>query len=124
VTTFAMPEPNPVMNVLLKLTLSRNATVELTADTLTVKLGVTWGAEIPRSSITAAGYDPLRTISIGAHGWRGDWLVNTSTTGLVVLTIDPEARGRCLGYPIRLRRLHLSLADPDAFLADLRVPTG
>jgi hypothetical protein len=119
-----MPEPNPVMNVLLKLTGSRNATVELSADTLEVRLGVTWSAEIPRGSITAAGYDPLRTINIGAHGWRGDWLVNTSTTGLVVLTIDPEARGRCLGYPISLRKLHLSLADPDAFLAELRVPTG
>ena len=118
-----MPEPNPVINVLLAVTASRKGTVELTADTLTVRLGLTWNAEIPRASIRTAGHDPLRTISIGAHGWRGDWLVNTSTRGLVVLSIDPPARARCLGYPIRLRTLHVSLADPDAFLAELGVST-
>ena len=120
-TAFAMPQPHPVMNLLLAVAASSKATVELTADTLTVRLGISWRAEIPRSSIRAAALDPLRTISIGAHGWRGEWLVNTSTKGLVVLTIDPEGRGRCLGYPIKLRRLHLSLADPDAFLAELGV---
>jgi hypothetical protein len=121
VTTFAMPQPNAVMQVLLTVAASSNATVELTTDTLTVRLGLSWRAEIARSSIKAAARDPLKTISIGAHGWRGEWLVNTSTKGLVVLTIDPEGRGRCLGYPIRLRKLHLSLADPDAFLAELGV---
>jgi hypothetical protein len=123
VTTFAMTEPHPVMNLLLTVTASRKAVVELTADSLTVKLGLTWSATIPRADIRSAGHDPVRTISIGAHGWRGDWLVNTSTQGLVVLTIEPEGKGRCLGYPIRLRKLHLSLADPDAFLAELGVPT-
>ena len=120
-TTFAMPRPHPVINVLLAVAASHRATVELTADTLTVRLGLSWRAEIPRGSIRTAAHDPLKTISVGAHGWRGEWLVNTSTTGLVVLTIDPEARGRCLGYPVRLRTLHLSLADPDAFLAELSV---
>jgi hypothetical protein len=122
VTTFAMPEPNPVINVLLAVTASRKATVELTADALTVRLGLTWSATVPRADIRTAGHDPLRTISIGAHGWRGDWLVNTSTKGLVVLTIDPAGKGRCLGYPIKVRKLHLSLADPDVFLAELGAP--
>ena len=117
-----MPEPNPVINVLLTVSASRKGTVELTTDALTVRLGLTWSATVPRAHIRTAGRDPLRTISIGAHGWRGDWLVNTSTKGLVVLTIDPAAKGRCLGYPIRLKTLHLSLADPDAFLAELAVP--
>jgi len=111
------------MTALLAVTASRKGIVELTADTLTVRLGVTWHAEIPRSSIKAARKDPLKTISIGAHGWRGDWLVNTSTKGLVVLTIDPAASARCLGYPIKLRKLHVSLADPDAFLDALTSPT-
>jgi hypothetical protein len=119
VTTFEMPKPHPVINVLLALNGSRKATVELTTDSLAVRLGLTWSATIPRSSITAADRDPLRTISIGAHGWAGNWLVNTSTKGLVALTIDPEVRGRCFGFPIKLRRLHLSLADPDAFLTEL-----
>ena len=119
-----MPQPNPVIDVLLAMTASRKGTVELTADTLRVQLGRAWHADVPRGSIKAAARDPLRTISVGAHGWRGDWLVNTSTRGLVVLTIDPPARASCLGYPIRLRKLHVSLADPDAFLAELALPTG
>ena len=119
-----MPEPHPVINVILTVSASRNATVELSADTLTVRLGLTWHAEIPRSAIRTASPDPTRTISIGAHGWRGDWLVNTSTQGLVVLTIDPPAKARCVGVPISLKKLHLSLADPDAFLAELGAPTA
>jgi hypothetical protein len=121
-TTFAMPKPNPVVTLLLAVTGSRRGTVDLTADTLVVRLGRAWHAEIPRSSVRAAGQDPRSTVSIGAHGWRGDWLVNTSTRGLVVLAIDPPAPARCLGYPIRLRRLRVSLADPEAFLAELGVP--
>ena len=104
-TAFAMPQPHPVMNLLLAVAASSKATVELTADTLTVRLGISWRAD-------ADGPERVE---------RGEWLVNTSTKGLVVLTIDPEGRGRCLGYPIKLRRLHLSLADPDAFLAELGV---
>ena len=94
-----MPDPNPVINVLLAVAASRNATVDLSADTLTVRLGLTWSARIPRADIRTAGHDPLRTISIGAHGWRGDWLVNTSTKGLVVLTIDPAGEGPLPGLP-------------------------
>jgi len=121
-TTFAMPQPNPVINVILAVAASRHPTVELTADTLTVRLGLSWQAEIPRSSIRTAAHDPVTRVSIGAHGWGGRWLVNTTGTNLVVLTIDPPAKGRCLGVPITLKELRISLADPDAFLAELGVP--
>jgi hypothetical protein len=118
-TRFEMPQPSPLMHILLTVTASRDAYVELGPDTLRVQLGITWRAEIPRASIVSAGHDATRTISIGAHGWGGDWLINTSTRGLVVLALDPPARARCLGMPHSLRKLHLSLADPDAFLAEL-----
>ncbi len=119
-----MPQPSALMHVLLTATASRDAYLELGPDTLEVRLGLTWRVEIPRSSITSAAVDDTRTISIGAHGWRGDWLVNTSTRGLVVLTVDPPARARCLGVRHALRTLHVSLADPDAFLAALGVPAA
>lgn len=119
-----MPDPNPVMNLLLTVSASRNATVDLTKDTLTVRLGLSWRAEIPRSSIRTAAHDPAKRISIGAHGWGGRWLVNTTGTNLVVLTIDPAAKARCLGVPISVKELRISLTDPDAFLAELGAPTG
>jgi hypothetical protein len=119
VTTYAMPEPHPVLRPLLALTGFGGAAAELTDDTLRVRLGRTWSAVVSRRSITSAAPDPRRTISVGAHGWRGDWLVNTSPRGLVVLHLDPPAAARCLGVPLRVHTLRLSLADPDAFLSDL-----
>jgi hypothetical protein len=123
-TTFAMPAPNPVLKLLLTATASSPAALELTADSLEVRLGLTWRARIPRSSITSAGLDPLRTLSVGAHGWGGRWLVNTTTQNLVVINVHPEGRGHCVGWPVRVRELHVSVADPDVFLAALGVPAA
>lgn len=118
-TSFAMPDPHPVIGVVLAVAASRKGSVDVTADMVTVRLGLTWKAEIPRSSITSAALDPMRTISIGAHGWRGEWLVNTSTKGLVRLMIAPPVKAHCLGVPITLKALVVSLADPAAFLSEL-----
>lgn len=119
-----MPDPHPVIGVVLAVAASRKGSVDVTADMVTVRLGLTWKAVIPRSSITSAAPDPMRTISIGAHGWRGEWLVNTSTKGLVRLMIDPPAKAHCLGVPIKLKALVVSLADPAAFLSELGQSTS
>lgn len=58
----------------------------------------------------------------GAHGWRGRWLVNGSSKGIVVLEIDPVARGRVLGFPVRVRDLALSLEDPEGLCEALGLP--
>jgi len=123
-TSYAMPRPNPFARVALVLIGSPHGTVELDAHTLRVRLGLGFQGEVPRSSITAAVRDNRREISIGAHGWRGRWLVNTSTRGLVRLTIEPPAKGRCVGIPVVLRELRVSLVDPDAFLRELGTTTS
>ncbi|HEX4984197.1 MAG TPA: hypothetical protein VFV63_21010, partial [Ilumatobacteraceae bacterium] len=53
----------------------------------------------------------------GVHGWRGRWLVNGSSHGIVVVGIDPPAKARVLGVPVRLRELAISLEDPAGFAA-------
>ena len=122
-TTYAMPTPNPFIRVALMLVGARHGTVELDGSTLRVRLGLAYRASIPRGSVTAATRDPARWFtSIGAHGWRGRWLVNTSTRGLVRLTIEPAGTCRCLGIPAGLRELRVSLDDPDTFLSDLGRP--
>ncbi len=50
----------------------------------------------------------------GAHGWRGRWLVNGSSSGIVVLDIEPPAAARVLGFPVAVRELALSLETPEA----------
>lgn len=122
VARFAMPTPHPLVRVLLTLGGGTPASVELTDRSLSVSLGWTWRCVVPRSSVVAARPDPRRTVSIGAHGWQGSWLVNTSTRGLVVLEIAPAAHARCLGARVPLRELRVSLADPEAFLSALGAP--
>jgi hypothetical protein len=38
-------------------------------------------------------------------------------SGIVTLEIQPPARAWVIGFPVRLRKLHISLEDPDGFLA-------
>ena len=118
-TSHEMPPGNPLVRLLILLTFTRPR-VELTADTLRVSMRWAFGVVIPRSDIAEVGPEPRRRFSIGAHGWRGRWLVNTTTADLVRVTVDPPARGRTLGLPVTVRELVLSVADPDGFTAELR----
>jgi hypothetical protein len=118
---FAFARPHPLLRLLFVLVLmpAERARVELSDGALRVRFGIGFTATIPRTSVTAAARDTRRVLAWGAHGFAGRWLVNTSSHGMVVLTIDPPSRGRVLGFPVRLRELRLSLADPEAFLAAL-----
>jgi hypothetical protein len=79
-------------------------------------MSVGFSTQIPLSSVTnAAPYHGMVT-GWGAHGWRGRWLVNGSSKGIVELTVDPPARAYVLGFPIKLRTLRVSVTDPDALI--------
>lgn len=98
----------------------RHSTIVVAEDSVVIRLGLagwTFAATVPRSSITAANQVSGPVWGWGAHGWRGRWLVNGSGTGLVRLTIEPGARGRVLGFPVRVGELTLSLADPEGFVS-------
>ena len=100
----------------------RRCRVVVTSDRLSVVMGsggwAFWGT-VPRSSITQVERVTGPVWAWGAHGWRGRWLVNGSSRGLVRITIRPAGRGRCLAFPIALRQLTLSLDEPDQFIAVL-----
>jgi hypothetical protein len=89
-------------------------------DVLRVRLGWTFRLTAPRESLVAALRDRGRITGIGAHGWRGTWLVNTGARGLVRLELDPPARATLCGVPVTVRVLRLGLAEPEAFLSELR----
>lgn len=114
-----MPKGNAFLRALFAMLLIWPR-VEVTASSLVVALGWSFRATVPRGSVAAVAAVPWRRLSIGAHGWRGRWLVNTASGPLVRITIEPAAEGRVLGVPVRLRELTLSIEDVDAFLTDLR----
>ena len=75
---------------------------------------------MPRASVVAALPDHGRIGGIGAHGWAGSWLVNTTSKGLVRLELDPPGRATVVGVPVTVRVLRVSLAEPESFLATVR----
>ena len=98
---------------------SERAYVELTDDSIEVRMGWAFSARIPRRLVARAGPGKPPTIpfTAGAHGWRGRWLVNGSSDGIVEIELAQPGRASTLGFPIRLKTLSVSLEDPQGFLA-------
>ena len=62
--------------------------------------------------------------AIGVHtDFRGAWLVNGSPRAIVMVELDPPARARMAGISVTVKRLGLSLEDPDAFVSASGLPT-
>jgi hypothetical protein len=95
----------------------RFSSVVLHDDVIEVKLGWAFRTEIPRTNIVSATTSQARVFGWGVHGWRGRWLVNGSSKGLVALELEPRVPARVCGVPIKLRRLTVSLTDPDVLLS-------
>ena len=93
--------------------------MSLDGDRLKVRMGWMFRAEIPVASITGAEPHQGLVGGIGVHGWRGTWLVNGATKGVVSVNIEPPARARVLGVPVKLRTLQVSVEEPEVFLAAL-----
>jgi hypothetical protein len=89
-------------------------------DSMRVTMGWGFRAEIPRRAVREIGLDSGAVLGWGVHGWRGRWLVNGSSSGLVRLEIQPSVRAWVLGIPVRLRTLRLSLVAPDELTSMLR----
>jgi hypothetical protein len=96
-----------------------HSSITLDDELLRVRMSWFFRAAVPRSAITGA--KPFTGVvgGWGAHGWRGTWLVNGSSKGIVSITIDPPGRARCMGVPVKLRELRVSVEEPDELIAAL-----
>jgi hypothetical protein len=98
----------------------RHSGVELDTRTLRVRLGPWFRASVDRDAIAGVRPDSAPVRGWGAHGWRGTWLVNGSSHGIVRIDLDPAQRAWVVGVPVSLRALRVSVEDPDALIAALR----
>jgi hypothetical protein len=97
----------------------RYSHVTVGADTVVVRMGWSFSTRIDRAAIRSAAHDDGSVWGWGVHGWRGRWLVNGSSHGLVRIEIDPPSRSTVIGIPIRLATLRVSVVDPDGLVAAL-----
>jgi hypothetical protein len=114
--------PNRAM-VLLGIT-PAGSWVEVDERGLRVRMSWAFGLRAPIEHVRDAAPYGDRVWSWGAHGWRGRWLVNGSSSRIVLVELSPPARGHVCGFPIRVRELLVSVVDPDGLLAALAPSAG
>ena len=96
--------------------------IEVGDGTLRVVMGWGFAMRAPLEEIESATVED-RPISwrfgIGVHGWPGEWAVNASRRNHVLIKFKRAQRARVIGFPVRVRVLHLSPAEPEALVASL-----
>lgn len=95
--------------------------VEVRDETLAVRMGWGFRLEVPRAHVRDARLDHRRVWNWGVHGWRGRWLVNGSSSGIVRIDLAPPARARAWPFTVSVRELRVSVEDPDG-LVDALTP--
>jgi hypothetical protein len=100
----------------------RFSSVVLDEANLHVRMGWGFRASIPLDAVRDVAASARPFVGWGVHGWRGRWLVNGSSQGIVSIAIDPPVRGWTLCFPLRLRTVFVSLADRGGFLHAIGQP--
>jgi len=88
-------------------------------------MGWGFGGRAPLESVASAR--PIQeTVAVtrGVHGWRGDWLVNGAGDGIVEVRFAPPMKAHVMGFPVRVRRLRVSVDDPEGFALALQGGAG
>jgi hypothetical protein len=93
--------------------------VDVGDGVLRARMGWAFSLETPLESVLRAQHDDRRVWSWGVHGWRGKWLVNGSSSGLVRIDLEPGAHARTGPVPITVRELTVSVEDPEGLIAAL-----
>jgi hypothetical protein len=93
--------------------------VEVDEGELRVRMSWLFSLDVPRLNVKSAARDDRRVWGWGAHGWRGTWLVNGSSSRLVRIELDPRGHGRVAGVGVTVRVLVVSVEDPDGLIAAL-----
>jgi hypothetical protein len=93
--------------------------VEVSDAALRVRMGWAFSLDASRASVHAAEPDTARVRGWGVHGWRGRWLVNGSSSGIVRIDLEPRGRARVGPVPTTVRELRVSVEDPQGLVEAL-----
>jgi hypothetical protein len=98
---------------------SRQSGVWVSPASVRVVMGWGFRTTIPRSAVQQIAPDSEPVTGWGVHGWRGLWLVNGSSAGLVRIEIEPAVQAWVVGVPVRLKTLRLSVTSPGELINEL-----
>ena len=125
--TFRLAYEQPWLRIMRLLGVGpKRSGIVLDGDSVRIRLGWAFQAVIPRSHIVAmrrlSDTEARAQIgSIGAHGLGGGrWAINGAFRSWVSLEIDPPVPGRCMGRGVTVRRLDVTVVDPEGVLTALR----
>jgi hypothetical protein len=93
--------------------------VNVDTEEVEVRMGWAFWSRFPRSTVLSVSELERRPLSRGVHGFAGRWLVNGSGRGVVGIQLNPRQRAYVLGFPVRVKLLMVSVADPSALAAAL-----
>lgn len=97
--------------------------IEVGESAVWVRMGWAFRSSFDRSQVASVATDTDRVLGWGVHGWRGTWLVNGSSRGLVRIELEPAAKARVVGFPVRLTKLRVSVDDPTGLIEHLQPTT-
>jgi hypothetical protein len=96
--------------------------VKLAGNEVSVRMGWAFRATFARSCVARASVTGKRLpLTRGVHGWAGRWLVNGAGDGILAIDFEPRQRAYVTCFPVRLRRLLVSVEDPRALATALAV---
>jgi hypothetical protein len=93
--------------------------VEVNGEEVRVQMGWAFRSRFPRTAVVLATKTDRKPLSLGVHGFAGRWLVNGSGRGILTINLAPIQRGYVMGFPVRLRQLMVSIAEPEVLAAAL-----
>ncbi|MEO7726987.1 MAG: hypothetical protein ABIS45_07010 [Burkholderiales bacterium] len=94
--------------------------IEVDDEQVCVQMGWAFRSCFPRTTVAGTAEMHKNPLSRGVHGFAGRWLVNGSGQGILTIDLTPGQRGYVMGFPIRLRQLMVSVAEPLALATALR----
>jgi hypothetical protein len=88
----------------------RAAYLDIDDDKVRVQMGRAFRVAFPRRAVVSVDDSP-HVVSVGAHGWRGRWIVNGTHRPIARIVLDEPVRARVIGVPVKLRELLVSVDD-------------
>jgi hypothetical protein len=97
------------------------STAYVEIDDAVVRVRMSWAFRVTfdRAAVESVQQAPPVHLTAGAHGWRGRWLVNGASGPIVAIRLSKPVRAWVAGFPVHLREVAVSVADPDALIAAL-----